>query len=70
MITDANDAGASTYDLRGISDTLAKDNPLFGLIRFKLGTGGQVVEYAGEWDLPLRTVWARAFDLYLRRRAR
>lgn len=73
MITDAKEAGASTYDLRGISDTLAKDNPLFGLIRFKLGTGGHAVEYGGEWDLPLRKVWARAFDLYLRylrRRAR
>ncbi len=70
MITDANEMGAATYDLRGISDTLAKDNPLFGLIRFKLGTGGHAAEYAGEWDLPLRKMWARAFDLYLRRRAR
>lgn len=70
MITDAHEAGAATYDLRGISDTLNPDDALFGLIRFKLGTGGQVVEYAGEWDLPLRKVWARAFDVYLRRRSR
>ena len=24
-----------------------------GLIQFKVGTGGEAVEYAGEWDLPL-----------------
>lgn len=70
MVTDAQQAGAAVYDLRGISDTLDGGDPLFGLIRFKLGTGGQVVEYAGEWDLPLRPVWAKAFDVYLRRRSR
>lgn len=68
MMRDALAAGAGVYDLRGITDTLDEADPHFGLIRFKLGTGGEVVEYAGEWDLPLsRALWA-AFDLYLRRR--
>lgn len=68
MITDALDSGATTYDLRGISDTLDERDPLFGLIRFKLGTGGVAVEYVGEWDYALRPGVAKAFDLYLRRR--
>lgn len=68
MIKDAHEAGAATYDLRGISDTLDPADPLFGLIRFKLGTGGEVVELAGEWDLVLRPLWARAVATYLRRR--
>ena len=68
MISDAHEAGAATYDLRGISDTLDPDDPLFGLIRFKLGTGGEVVELAGEWDLVLRPLWAKAVATYLRRR--
>lgn len=68
MITDALDGGATTYDLRGISDTLDERDPLFGLIRFKLGTGGTAVEYVGEWDFALRPGVAKAFDLYLRRR--
>ena len=67
MLTDAHAAGAAVYDLRGISDTLDQDDPLFGLIRFKLGTGGEAVEYVGEWDRVLRPVWARAVELYLRR---
>lgn len=68
MITDALANGATTYDLRGISDTLDERDPLFGLIRFKLGTGGTAVEYVGEWDFALRPTVAKAFDIYLRRR--
>ena len=68
MICDAHAAGASVYDLRGISDTLREDDPLFGLLRFKLGTGGDAVEYVGEWDYPLRPALHKAFELYLARR--
>jgi vancomycin resistance protein VanK len=39
-----------------------------GLIQFKVGTGGQAVEYAGEWDLPLNRAIYKAFQLYLARR--
>lgn len=67
MIRDAIANGDNVYDLRGISDTLDESDPLFGLIRFKLGTGGQAVEYVGEWDYPLRPTLAKAFDLYMRR---
>ncbi len=67
MICDAHAAGASTYNLRGISDTLDPTDRLFGLINFKLGTGGVAKEYVGEWDYPLRPVLARAFNLYLSR---
>jgi lipid II:glycine glycyltransferase (peptidoglycan interpeptide bridge formation enzyme) len=68
MICDAMAAGASVYDLRGITDTLDADDAHVGLVQFKVGTGGEVVEYAGEWDLPLSRVLYRAFDLYMRRR--
>ena len=68
MMRDALAAGASVYDLRGISDTLDENDPLFGLLRFKLGTGGKAVEYLGEFDYPIQPLLARIFDLYLRRR--
>ncbi len=68
MIRDSRAAGCDVYDLRGISDTLDPDDPLFGLIQFKLGTGGRAQEYVGEWDLRLRPVMARAVDAYLGRR--
>lgn len=54
LITDAIERGRAVQDLRGIGDTLDPEHHLAGLVRFKLGTGGDVVEYAGEWELVLR----------------
>jgi lipid II:glycine glycyltransferase (peptidoglycan interpeptide bridge formation enzyme) len=68
MIRDALAAGATVYDLRGITDTLSGDDPHLGLIQFKVGTGGEAVEYVGEWDLPLSKVLYKAFNLYMKRR--
>ena len=68
MIRHALEAGAEVYDLRGITETLDSDDPHVGLIQFKVGTGGQAVEYAGEWDLPLNRAIYKAFQLYLARR--
>jgi len=68
MVRDSLAAGCDVYDLRGISDTLDPDDHLFGLIQFKLGTGGRAGEYLGEWDLRLRPIMARAVESYLSRR--
>jgi lipid II:glycine glycyltransferase (peptidoglycan interpeptide bridge formation enzyme) len=68
MITDALAAGCTVYDLRGITDTVDENDPHLGLIQFKVGTGGEAVEYLGEWDLPLNRLLYKAFDLYMSRR--
>ncbi len=68
MIRDALAAGCDVYDLRGITDTVDEADPHAGLIRFKVGTGAETVEYVGEWDLPISTMLYAAFDLYLKRR--
>lgn len=68
MLSDAAAGGVAVYDLRGISDTLDPGDPLFGLLRFKLGLGGDAVELVGEWDFPLRRGRHRAVDAYLNRR--
>ena len=67
MITDALAAGATVYDLRGITEGLGADDPELGLIQFKVGTGGQAVQYLGEWDKPLNRALYRAFLAYLDR---
>jgi lipid II:glycine glycyltransferase (peptidoglycan interpeptide bridge formation enzyme) len=69
MIRDALAVGAEVYDLRGITDTLDPDDPHVGLVQFKVGTGGEAVEYAGEWDLPVNPLLYKAFAVYLRRRS-
>jgi len=69
MMRDALADGCAVYDMRGITDTLDENDPHGGLIRFKLGTGGQAVEYVGEWDLPISKALYAAFDLYMKRRS-
>jgi lipid II:glycine glycyltransferase (peptidoglycan interpeptide bridge formation enzyme) len=69
MIRDALAEGCDVYDLRGITDTVDESDPHAGLIRFKVGTGAEAVEYAGEWDLPISKVLYAAFDLYMNRRS-
>lgn len=68
MMRDALAAGATVYDLRGITNTVDEQSRQFGLIRFKVGTGGEAVRLAGEWDLPLNRLLYKAFDLYMKRR--
>ncbi|MDQ0831709.1 lipid II:glycine glycyltransferase (peptidoglycan interpeptide bridge formation enzyme) [Streptomyces achromogenes] len=68
MMADAHELGAAVYDLRGITDTLDESHHLLGLLRFKVGTGGEAVEYLGEWDFPLNKLLHAALSLYLARR--
>ncbi|MFD3932374.1 lipid II:glycine glycyltransferase FemX [Streptomyces sp. NPDC058614] len=68
MMSDAHELGASVYDFRGITDTLDETNHLLGLLRFKVGAGGEAAEYLGEWDFPLNRVLHKALDLYMSRR--
>ncbi|MFE4540318.1 lipid II:glycine glycyltransferase FemX [Streptomyces scopuliridis] len=72
MLLDAHALGADVYDMRGVPSTLDPDERAYGLLRWKLGTGGQVVETLGEWEKPLdgtanHTLY-RAFQAYLARR--
>lgn len=68
MIRDALAAGATTYDMRGITETLDPADSHVGLIQFKVGTGGEAVEYLGEWDLPINRALHLGFTTYMRRR--
>lgn len=68
MLRDSYAMGATVYDLRGISDSLDETDHLFGLIQFKVGTGGEAVEYVGEWDFPLNKLLHKALDMYMSRR--
>ncbi|MET7681503.1 peptidoglycan bridge formation glycyltransferase FemA/FemB family protein [Streptomyces sp. NPDC005423] len=68
MMADAHQLGAAVYDFRGITDTLEESDQLLGLLRFKVGAGGEAVEYLGEWDFPLSRLLHKALDLYMTHR--
>ena len=67
MLSDAHAAGAAVYDLRGVSEALDPADPLVGVTRFKIGSGGHVAAYLGEWSYPLDEVLHEAFERYLNR---
>jgi len=69
--------GYRLYDFRGVSpvrDGRPAEPHIAGLNRFKEGFGARYVEYAGEFDLPLRrawyAAWRRALPVALAARAR
>ncbi|MFD9497779.1 lipid II:glycine glycyltransferase FemX [Streptomyces sp. NPDC060035] len=72
MLLDAQALGADVYDMRGVPSTLDPDDRSHGLLRWKLGTGGEVVETLGEWERALdgtaNHALHRAFQAYLARR--
>jgi peptidoglycan pentaglycine glycine transferase (the first glycine) len=51
MIKWAKENNCKLYDFRGVSGNLSKDNPLYGLYRFKKGFNGTFTEFVGEYDL-------------------
>lgn len=68
MITDAYERGDHTYDFRGISTTLNDKDPLYEMLRFRLGYAGDACELMGEWDYPVIPMLHWAFDMYMKKR--
>jgi lipid II:glycine glycyltransferase (peptidoglycan interpeptide bridge formation enzyme) len=57
--------GTAVYDMRGVGDSLDPEDGIFGVLRFKLGTGGDTVENVGDWDLAVRPVLHRTVQRLL-----
>jgi lipid II:glycine glycyltransferase (peptidoglycan interpeptide bridge formation enzyme) len=55
--------GITCYDMVAVlsPSELREDHPRYGLYRFKIGFGGEVTEFLGCLDLPIRRVWAAAW---------
>ena len=53
MIEWAVEKGCRIYDFRGVPGQVGEEHPLYGLYKFKLGFGGDYVEFVGEMDLVL-----------------
>ena len=62
-INDAKNAGLKKYDFWGI-ETAKGDTP--GFVRFKLGFGGDTVEYPGAYDLIVNPFWYNIYTILRR----
>jgi peptidoglycan pentaglycine glycine transferase (the first glycine) len=49
----AREQGCILYDLWGAPDDLNESDPMWGVVRFKLGLGGQLARGLGAWDFPV-----------------
>ncbi|MEU0935326.1 MULTISPECIES: peptidoglycan bridge formation glycyltransferase FemA/FemB family protein [unclassified Embleya] len=65
MIQDVYERGVPVYDMRGVSAVIDPDDRLFGVLRWKLGTNGRVVENLGEWEYPVVPTLHKAFRAYM-----
>lgn len=54
MIQWATEKGCRIYDFRGVPGLVPEDHPLYGLVRFKQGFGGEYTEFVSEMDLVLK----------------
>jgi len=69
----ARDQGCDTYDLWGLPDDLDEasegEDGMWGVYRFKLGFGGEIVRHIGAYDRPLNHplywLWVRVLPRYL-----
>lgn len=59
MIQWAKESGCTWYDFRGVSPQKEEDpnDHLYGLNKFKEGSGARFVEYIGEYDMPYSKSW-------------
>jgi lipid II:glycine glycyltransferase (peptidoglycan interpeptide bridge formation enzyme) len=55
------------YDMWGAPNELDESDPMWGVVRFKLGLGGALAEGIGAWDFPGSRVGYRLFTSTLPR---
>ncbi len=61
----AKEQGCTVYDMWGAPDTFDKQDPMWGVYRFKRGFGGKVSRTIGAWDLPLKPLFYKAYTSLL-----
>lgn len=52
----AKSKGATSFDFSGVPVDQSEASPLYGLFQFKKSFGGDLVEFIGEYELPVRPV--------------
>jgi len=61
-IQDAKKAGYHWYDFHGIAPENEPNHAWVGITRFKNGFGGQAIDFAGTFDIPLSKGWYKAYQ--------
>ena len=65
MIRWALQSGCEIYDFQGVPCWYDRDNPNYGVYRFKTGFNGRLAVYAGEFRMVFSKRYKSAFDKVL-----
>ncbi len=57
----ARSLGCTLYDLWGAPERLDESDPMWGVVRFKLGLGGELSRGLGAWDYPANRLGCRLY---------
>ncbi len=57
----ARSLGCTLYDLWGAPERLDESDPMWGVVRFKLGLGGEIARGLGAWDYPANRLGYRLY---------
>lgn len=68
MINDTYNNKIPIYDLRGITNQIHGKEQ--GLLKFKLGSGANIIKNIGEWEYPINKYYYKLFTLYLKYKAK
>lgn len=63
----AKTSGCSTYDFWGAPHEIETVDSMYGVYRFKLGFGAQLVRTPGAWDYPLKPGVYRLYTAFMPR---
>ena len=63
MILEAKRHGRKKFDFWGVTTSEDPSHPWYGFTKFKKSFGGELVTYAGTWDLVLKPLHYRAYQL-------
>jgi hypothetical protein len=69
-LLDAKSAGMQRFDLWGVAPSEDPNHAYAGITKFKKAFGGQQIDYAGTWDVPLKPMKYQAYSLYRKLRGR
>jgi lipid II:glycine glycyltransferase (peptidoglycan interpeptide bridge formation enzyme) len=69
-ILDAKADNLKVFDMWGVAPEGDSNHRLAGVSEFKAGFGGQIVNYLGAWDIPLKPLKYRLYTVYRKLKGR
>ena len=69
-IVDAKISGKKKFDLWGVAPEGDESHPLAGISKFKGAFGGEIVDYGGTWDIPVKKFKYKLYGYYRKLRGR